>query len=116
MGIDSSNVEKVSALLNLPELTYPLLGLGFGYTAQETALTPKPDLAFKVSENYYQSIKEKADSLEAFDKITYDRQVAKGYKNPKNYSQRIARQITKDPNSTPRAYFVDYLRQRGFDV
>jgi nitroreductase len=40
-------------MLALPELTFPVLGLGFGYPAQDPPLKPRMDVSLKVFENRY---------------------------------------------------------------
>lgn len=49
-----NDTKKVIELLDLPKLTYPAVGLGFGLPNQEPQLKPRMDIDLKTFENSYQ--------------------------------------------------------------
>lgn len=52
-GCIHNDTAAVVDLLKLPELTYPVLGLGFGYPDQSPALKPRMPMNLRISENTY---------------------------------------------------------------
>lgn len=48
-----NDVTRVIELLELPELTFPIVGVGVGHPNQEPQLKPRMDLEYKVFENTY---------------------------------------------------------------
>jgi nitroreductase len=48
-----NNSRELIDMLILPELTFPVLGLGFGHPAQDPPLKPRMDVSLKVFENRY---------------------------------------------------------------
>lgn len=53
--------------LALPELTFPVLGMGFGYPAQNPQMKPRMDISFKVFENRYEVFNNYREKIAAYD-------------------------------------------------
>ena len=63
-----NDTKKVIELLNLPELTFPGVGLGFGYPNQEPQLKPRMDIGIKSFEDKYKIFDNYNDKISEYDK------------------------------------------------
>ena len=54
LGSILNDAPEIIRLLQLPELTFPIVGVGFGYPAERPALKPRMSVDLKVFENRYQ--------------------------------------------------------------
>ena len=63
-----NNTKHIIELLNLPKLTYPAVGLGFGLANQKPQLKPRMDINLKTFENYYQVFDNYNEKISAYDK------------------------------------------------
>lgn len=53
LGSILNDSERICEILNLPELTFPVIGLGIGYPNQKPQLKPRMDMRLRVFENSY---------------------------------------------------------------
>lgn len=72
LGSILNDSQKIIDLLNLPEYTFPALGLAFGYPKENPELKPRMELELKVFENQYKSEEDYGKSIEDYDKIMYE--------------------------------------------
>ncbi|MFO3717764.1 NADPH-dependent oxidoreductase [Anaerococcus sp. ENR1011] len=63
-----NDTKKVIELLDLPKLTYPAVGLGFGLPNQEPQLKPRMDINLKTFENSYQVFNNYNKKIADYDK------------------------------------------------
>lgn len=56
IGSILNDADRMIDILKLPELTFPVVGIGLGYPDQEPTQKPRMDLALKVFENEYRSL------------------------------------------------------------
>lgn len=63
-----NNTKKVIDLLNLPDLTFPAVGLGFGLANQEPQLKPRMSMDLKTFENHYEVYDNYMDKISDYDK------------------------------------------------
>lgn len=97
LGSILNDAEEIIKILELPELTFPVVGIGFGYPNQEPQLKPRMDKAFRVFENKYEVFDNYKDKLKSYDEEmtsyydlresnrrveTFSNQVIKKLKNP----------------------------------
>lgn len=61
--------ERVIEILNLPKLTYPILGVGFGYPNQDPQKKPRMDMKLKVFENEYRVFDSYSDLIKDYDEV-----------------------------------------------
>lgn len=107
--------EGIIRILNLPELTFPVLGLGFGYPAQSPQLKPRMPLDLKVFENGYRVLDDYRESLAGYDeemKTYYD------LRNTNRKSETFSQQVVKllmNPMAGREA-IVNVIRAQGFDL
>jgi nitroreductase len=102
-------------ILDLPELTFPVLGLGFGYPAQSPQLKPRMPLELRVFENGYRALDDYRESLAGYDaemETYYD--LRNTNRKSETFSQQVVKQLS---NPIPgRADIVNVIRAQGFDL
>ncbi len=102
-------------ILNLPEYTFPVLGLGFGYPDQEPLLKPRMSCKLKVFENEY---KKEDNYLEALK--DYDEEMKKYYdmRNPDKYLDAFTKQIVNIFTATEniKSQMITMMRKQGFKL
>nr|WP_276102282.1 nitroreductase family protein [Suicoccus acidiformans] len=110
----ADNLPEMKKLLNLPELTLPLLGLGFGYPDENPELSPRLPIEVKLSENTYEPISQKLDALKIYDEelISYYQKL--GREHIQTYSQMVAKRITGE--APLYAYLLNELEAMGVDL
>ncbi len=59
--------KKIAEILKLPELTFPVVGLGIGYPNQEPQLKPRMNMEFRVFENEYKVFDNYLEELKDYD-------------------------------------------------
>lgn len=67
LGSILNDSEKLCEVLQLPELTFPVLGLGIGYPNQNPQLKPRMDMELRVFENHYTSFNNYLDKIKDYD-------------------------------------------------
>ncbi len=105
---------KIIEILELPELTFPIVGMGFGHPNQDPALKPRMDLSLKVFENKYKIQDNYLDSIEQ-----YDREMEKYYdlRNTSKPLDSFSKQVVgalKNPNEK-RVKLANVIRNQGFN-
>ena len=63
-----NDTSKVIELLKLPKLTFPAVGLGFGYPNQQPQLKPRMDIKLKNFENSYEIFDNYNEKISDYDK------------------------------------------------
>lgn len=106
---------EIVKLLNLPKLTFPVLGLGFGYVGQDPQLKPRIPVALKSFENQYH-IPE--DYLETF--RAYDQEMTEYYdlRDENKREDSFTLQIMKKYGqlNIPRAKVLEDVEAQGFQL
>lgn len=103
--------EKVSQLLELPELVYPVFGLCIGYPQQDPDIKPRlPSEAVLHSERYRMS-QSKAELIDRYDAQVRDyyRQRTSG-KLSVSWSEQMAKQAA----TQSRPFMMEFLKNQGF--
>lgn len=67
LGSILNDSEKICEILQLPELTFPVVGLGIGYPNQEPQLKPRMDMKYRVFENTYKTFDSYLEELKDYD-------------------------------------------------
>lgn len=113
LGSILNDSRKVIQLLNLPELTFPVLGLAIGYPDQEPELKPRLPQEFVVFENEYQQIQNLNAALGDYDAVVSE------YYDLRNMNRKIdsfTKQITEGMNRKPpkRLAVLKEIQAQGF--
>ncbi len=106
---------EIVKILKLPELTFPVVGIGFGYPDQEPMLKPRMDTSLKVFENKYEIQETYLEAIKDYDKEMqgyYDLRDAD--KPLDSFSKQVVGRL-KNPNKK-RARLLNIIRDQGFDL
>lgn len=107
--------QKIIEILELPELTFPIVGIGFGYPDHQPQLKPRMDISLKLFENKYKIQDSYLESIKEYDeamKNYYDTR-SKGFSS-ESFSKQIIK-VLKNPNDK-RAEMLNVIREQGFNL
>lgn len=114
-GSIMNNLEEIIRILDLPEYTFPVLGLGIGYPDQEPLLKPRMDIGLKVFENGYKKRDEYLPLLK-----DYDEEMKKYYdmRNPSKNLDEFTLQVVSilKNNEKNSSNIVNIIRKQGYDL
>lgn len=110
-----NDAEKIIEILNLPELTMPVVGLGLGSPNQNPQLKPRMGMDLRLFENTYKSFDSYLEEIKDYDKemqTYYDLREAN--KRVDSFSDQV---VTKLKNLIPkRSEMVNIMKKQGFDL
>jgi nitroreductase len=113
LGSILNNVDAVVELLDLPDLTFPIFGVGLGYPDQSPQLKPKMPLHMLLHENGYQEPINYHEALEEYDRemeTYYD--LREGGKRMDSFTLQVERKlISVTPN---RSRIGNSIEKMGF--
>lgn len=66
-----NDVRRIIEILELPELTFPIVGLGIGHPNQKPQLKPRMPLKYKVFENTYQVFDNYLEEMKEYDEVIH---------------------------------------------
>lgn len=115
LGSILNDSEKICEILNLPELTFPVVGLGLGYPKQNPQLKPRMDMSLRVFENSYTSFDNYLDEIKEYDKeirTYYDLRDAN--KRVECFSDQVVTGLTKV--IPKRQKMINVIQKQGFDL
>lgn len=115
LGSILNDSQAIIDILELPQLTFPLLGLGFGYPDDAPELKPRMPLVIKVGENQYPSFNNILEELSEYDD-TMTKYYDTRFKNQR--SDTFTEQVVKRFQSAPelRAKMMQVVQKQGFDL
>ncbi len=115
LGSILNNVDEIISILGLPELTFPIVGVGFGYPAESPMLKPRMSLDLKVFENHYQKQDNYLEAIKDYDQVMqnyYD--LRDTTKSLPAFSRQIVQRLE---NANPmRATLLRSVKKQGFDL
>jgi nitroreductase len=106
---------KICQILSLPELTFPVVGLGLGYPDQNPQLKPRMDMKLRVFENGYTSFHDYLEEIKDYDKeMTKYYDLRDANRRVDCFSDQVVTRLT---NTMPkRQEIVNFIREQGFDL
>ncbi|MFT3942778.1 MAG: NADPH-dependent oxidoreductase [Ancrocorticia sp.] len=109
-----NNPARVVELLKLPKLTFPVLGLSFGYPNQEPQLKPRMEMSLRVMENAYQEPESWLEALAEYDEVmqTYYDLRDEGRRND-SFTQQVVARLAVEPAN--RTHMMRVAQAQGFD-
>ncbi|MDR0576585.1 MAG: nitroreductase family protein [Candidatus Accumulibacter sp.] len=115
LGSILNDAEAIVRILKLPELTFPVLGVGFGRPNQDPMKKPRMPIALKLFENEYQDRDAWLPAIAEYDKEmeTYYDLRERG-KRSDSFSGQVARYL--DNLQAKRAKMLRVARAQGFDL
>lgn len=114
LGSILNDAEKICEILKLPELTFPVIGLGIGYPNQNPQLKPRMDMKYRVFENEYVSFDNYLDELKDYDeemRTYYDLRMAN--RRVDSFTNQVVKRL-KNP-IPKRQEILKAIRKQGFD-
>lgn len=115
LGSILNDAEKIIEILELPELTMPVVGLGIGYPNQNPQLKPRMDMKLRLFENTYEKFDNYLEEIKEYDEdiqTYYDLREAN--KRVDSFSNQV---VTKLVNLIPkRSDMVNIMEKQGFDL
>lgn len=115
LGSILNDVEKLIGLLDLPELTMPVVGLGFGEVDDDPELKPRMPLAMRIYDNQYEKKENYLAKLEAYDEeMTHYYDTRKKNQRSDTFTDQVHRHYSAR-NESRRRYF-QIAKKQGFDV
>jgi nitroreductase len=107
--------QELIDLLALPELTFPVLGVGFGYPAQEPQLKPRMDVSLKVFENKYTAFDDYLKRVAGYDE---EMQTYYDLRDQGRHSDSFSKQVVKKFKAIneKRSRLLNVIRKQGFDL
>ena len=110
-----NDTTKIIELLNLPQYTFPIVGLGFGYPNQKPELKPRMKMSLKVYDNKYKTQDNYLDSIKDYDQEMNQYYDLRNTKKPlDSFSKQVVGQF-KNPNPK-RIKLLNVIRSQGFDL
>lgn len=110
-----NDTKEIIKFLELPELTFPIVGIGLGYPDQDPSLKPRMDLSLKVFQNKYQPLENYLEWIKDYDeemKTYYDLRNAD--KPLDSFSKQVVGRL-ENPNKT-RSQLLEVIKSQGFDL
>lgn len=110
-----NDTKEIIKILELPELTFPIVGIGLGYPDQEPSLKPRMDLSLKVFQNKYKPLQNYLEQIKDYDeemKTYYDLRNAD--KPLDSFSKQVVGRL-ENPNKT-RSQLLNVIKSQGFDL
>jgi hypothetical protein len=107
--------QKVIDIFDLPELTFPVVGLGVGYPNQEPQLKPRMDMSLRLFEDSYTVFDSYLKVIEE-----YDREMTKYYdlrdanKRVDSFSDQIVAKLNSP--AIKRQEILKVIKKQGFDL
>jgi nitroreductase len=107
--------QELIDLLALPELTFPALGVGFGYPAQDPQLKPRLDVSFKVFENRYKSFDNYREIIADYDE---EMQTYYDLRDQGRRSDSFSKQVVRRSGAVreKRSLMLNVARKQGFEL
>lgn len=113
MGSILNDVPRLIQLFDLPELTFPVLGLAIGHPAEQPEQKPRLPQTLIHFENTYRPLTAANPQLVAYDALLkryYQQRTAN--QREETFTHHIATELSRDPKQ--RAGILTALKQQGF--
>jgi nitroreductase len=115
LGSIHNDSSKICSIINLPELTFPVIGLGIGYPNQDPQLKPRMDMKLRVFENTYTRYDDYLDKIKE-----YDEEMTNYYdlRDTNRRSDCFSDQVVNKLNfvNPKRQEIINVIQEQGFDL
>lgn len=110
-----NDYDRIIELLHLPKLTFPVVGLGFGYPNQEPQLKPRMDMHMKYFENEYKIFDSYLDEIKDYDEeMTHYYDLRESNRRSDNFSRQVVQKYLA--NIEKRLHVMDSIVRQGFTL
>ena len=115
LGSILNDSEKICEILELPQLTFPVVGLSLGYPNQDPQLKPRMDIKLRLFENSYKVFDSYVKELKDYDEemqTYYDLRDANSRVD--SFTDQVARRVENVIDQ--RQQLVNVIRKQGFEL
>lgn len=113
LGSILNDAKGIIEILNLPEMTLPAVGMGFGHPAQEPQLKPRMDKKFRVFENEYKILDDYKEELKDYDQeMTTYYDLRDANRRVDSFSNQVIKKLSKPVDQ--RLRLLEFARENGF--
>lgn len=115
LGSILNDADKICKLLELPELTFPVLGVGFGYPNQQPQLKPRMDMSLRLFNNKYEIFNNYLEEIKKYDKEMeeyYDLRDLN--KQSDSFSKQVVLRLENSLET--RTKILNSIKRQGFDL
>ncbi|PID27346.1 MAG: NADPH-dependent oxidoreductase [Candidatus Cloacimonadota bacterium] len=115
LGSILNDTEKIIELLKLPELTFPVVGMAFGYPDQDPRVKPKIGKDIRVFENRYNVKESYKEALKEYNNEVYE--YYKGRNIDETLNDYFKQTIHKYSKSNPkRNALIEVAKKNGYKL
>ena len=113
LGSILNDSQAIIGLLELPELTFPLIGVGFGYPMDQPELKPRMPMELRLSENTYQVEEDYLELLKDYDQeMTHYYDTRQKNQRSDTYTNQVVQQLTQ--THPRRDKILQIAKKQGF--
>ena len=115
LGSILNDSEKMCEILELPQLTFPVVGVGLGYPNQDPQLKPRMDINLRMFENTYKVFDSYLQELKDYDKemqTYYDLRDAN--RRVDSFTDQVAGKVENVIDQ--RQQLVNVIKKQGFEL
>lgn len=115
LGSILDNPQALVDLLQLPPLTFPLIGLGYGYPDDQPELKPRMPFSLKMGDNAYPYQDDYLAALKEYDQeMTHYYDTRFKNRRSDSFTNQVVKQIERD--KPLRARLLQVVQHQGFDL
>ncbi len=114
LGSILNDAQQIIDILELPEYTFPVVGLAFGYPDQQPDLKPKMDKTLRIFENSYKKQDSYINFMGDYNDITREYYAQRGDKEGNDFFKHIVGSYGKSPAF--RNELLNVARKNGYKL
>lgn len=110
-----NDYDRIIELLDLPELTFPVVGLGMGYPNQDPQIKPRMPMELKVFENKYKKFDSYLEKIKDYDmEMTHYYDTRAEGRRSDSFSKQVVTRY--EQANEKRRKVLDSIKKQGFDL
>lgn len=107
--------DRMIQILNLPEYTFPVLGVGFGHPDENPELKPRMNIELKVFENEYKTQDNYLEALKGYDDVLSEYYQSRSSNlKIESFTQHVLNNITR--STEKRKKVINSIIRQGFSL
>ncbi|PWF99866.1 nitroreductase family protein [Levilactobacillus bambusae] len=115
MGSILNDAQAMIDLLNLPSLTFPILGLAMGYPKEQPELKPRLPQSLVHFTNRYEPLSVQEPDFVAYNQLVADYYASRGpNESTQTYVDHMLHEVARDPEA--RANLAQVIKRQGFEL
>lgn len=115
LGSVLNDSQVIIDILDLPPLTFPMVGMGFGYPNDDPQLKPRMELPLKVFENAYPKVENPLEVIADYDKaMTHYYDTRENNQRSDSFSDQVVSKF--ETSSKLRGELLRVVERQGFNL